>query len=344
RLTEEMWQYNPGEIPYIDFSPICPYEQEYNWFELEWRVNLTDFCVYHYADNQLHVGGFNEPPTNGFTRWRVRNLRTQPGTLFLDDFFVRKWVYLEPALGTWGLQENPIPIIDILVNVSYEVGSTGNAITWTPSDNDPSSYNITREGTLVRDRAWNTSGETITISVDGLSEGTYTYRCTVYDSAGQNAIDEVTVTVLASNKVPSPPLNLMATSSSNLVTLSWSEPSDSGSSMILEYRIYRSTYAGHYNFIGSTTSLEFIDTTVSNGMTYYYVVTAVNNYGESDYSDEISVIPLASTSETPEPTSTSIETPNVTNGFLCSMIVLPFAILILFRKRKNHGYQMAKVE
>ncbi|MFX1506503.1 MAG: DUF2341 domain-containing protein, partial [Promethearchaeota archaeon] len=106
RLTEEMWQYNPGMMPYIDFSPVCPYEQEYNWFELEWRVNLTDFYVYHYADNQLHIGGFNEPPTNGFTRWRIRNLRTQPGTLFLDDFFVRKWVYPEPALGTWGLQEN----------------------------------------------------------------------------------------------------------------------------------------------------------------------------------------------------------------------------------------------
>ncbi|MFX0206349.1 MAG: DUF2341 domain-containing protein, partial [Candidatus Hodarchaeota archaeon] len=182
RISDEKWQYHPGVPPYIDFSPACPYEPEFNWFELEWRVNMTDFCVYHYADNQLHVGGFTETPTDGFTRWFARNLATQQGTVFFDDFFVRKWVYLEPVLGAWGLQENLLPTIDSPSDVFYEVGATGNTISWTPTDDDPSSYNITRDGSLVRDRAWNMSGETITIGVDGLSAGTYVYRCTVYDS------------------------------------------------------------------------------------------------------------------------------------------------------------------
>ncbi|MFX0207343.1 MAG: fibronectin type III domain-containing protein, partial [Candidatus Hodarchaeota archaeon] len=228
-----------------------------------------------------------------------------------------------------------VPTINFPSDISYEEGATGQSITWTPLDDDPASYNITRDCSLLRDRAWNMSGETITIGVDGLIEGTYVYRCTVYDSAGQNAFDEVTVTVLASGRVPSPPLNLTATSSSNLVTLTWNLPSDSGSSEIVEYRVYRSTYAGHYNFRGSTTSLEFIDNTVSNGMTYYYVVTAVNAHGESDYSEEISVIPLALTSESTETTSSTIESPQVTNGFLFSMIILPITILIFFRKRRN---------
>jgi predicted phage tail protein len=189
---------------------------------------------------------------------------------------------------------------------------------------------------------WNTSGETISITVDGLSEGTYVYQCTVYDSAGQGVFDEVTVTVLEAKKPPSQPLKLTAIGSNSLVTLTWEAPSYSGSSEIIEYRVYRSIDADHYTFLGSTTSLEFIDSTVSNGVTYYYVATVVNAHGESEHSNEVSVIPIASS--TSETTETSMEitssteepsSPTVTNGFSVGMIVLPLVIVILISRKKD---------
>ena len=51
--------------------------------------------------------------------------------------------------------------------------------------------------------------------------------------------------------------------------------------MIAVYRIYRGTSpSGPFTWLANTTDTTFEDTTVSNGHTYYYKVTAVNNAGD----------------------------------------------------------------
>ncbi len=89
------------------------------------------------------------------------------------------------------------PTIDSPSDITYEVNTTGHSITWTPSDEYPLSYNVTRDGVLVFNRPWN--GGSITINVDGLSPSTYEYTCTVYDVAGNSASDSVTVIVTESS-------------------------------------------------------------------------------------------------------------------------------------------------
>lgn len=86
------------------------------------------------------------------------------------------------------------PTIDNIADFDYEEGTTGHIITWNPSDNNPSSYNITRNGALVDEDTWD--GSSISISVDGLSVGTYTHICTVYDGHGNSASDTVVVEVI----------------------------------------------------------------------------------------------------------------------------------------------------
>ena len=75
------------------------------------------------------------------------------------------------------------------------------------------------------------------------------------------------------------------------MSLSW----DSSSSSIAGYRVYRSSIAGT-GFAPLTAiiaDLTYVDSTVADSSTYYYVVTAVDSAGvESPYSNEvIAVIP-----------------------------------------------------
>lgn len=84
------------------------------------------------------------------------------------------------------------------------------------------------------------------------------------------------------------PSNLTATAGDSQVTLSWIAVDGATS-----YNVKRSTTAGGtYTTIASNvTDTSYIDTSVTNGTTYYYVVTAVNADGESSNSNEASATP-----------------------------------------------------
>ncbi|MHA1193380.1 MAG: hypothetical protein ACTSP9_14005, partial [Promethearchaeota archaeon] len=76
-------------------------------------------------------------------------------------------------------------------------GDTGNEITWIVSDLNPNSCIITRNDISIQDGPWD--GNSITLDVNGLSSGTYTYNCTIYDEAGNSDSDQVVVTVNSEN-------------------------------------------------------------------------------------------------------------------------------------------------
>jgi hypothetical protein len=92
------------------------------------------------------------------------------------------------------------PAIDHPADVAYTHGDTGSSITWNPTDIVPDNYEIYRDATLVDSGAWD--GSAITISVDGLSPGTYVYKCLAYNDLDIFASDEVTVTVAADTTDP----------------------------------------------------------------------------------------------------------------------------------------------
>ena len=81
------------------------------------------------------------------------------------------------------------------------------------------------------------------------------------------------------------PINLTAKATNSKVNLSW--PAVDGAT---SYRIKRATSAdGPYTTIASVSMLSYIDTSVSVGVKYFYVISAVNADGESVNSDEVSV-------------------------------------------------------
>ncbi len=73
-------------------------------------------------------------------------------------------------------------------------------------------------------------------------------------------------------------------------SLSW----DASASQVIGYYIYRSTHSGSYTTPLNQTpqiALTYTDTAVNSGVTYYYVVTAVDsNSQQSNYSNEVTAV------------------------------------------------------
>ncbi|MEA5136455.1 MAG: kelch repeat-containing protein [Candidatus Fimivivens sp.] len=86
------------------------------------------------------------------------------------------------------------------------------------------------------------------------------------------------------------PTSLTASGRDSNVDLSWGAIADATS-----YNVYRAlTSGGPYTQIAaSVTATTYTDSDVTNGTTYYYVVTAVSTAGESTYSNEASAMPNA---------------------------------------------------
>src|SRR5581483_348238 len=86
---------------------------------------------------------------------------------------------------------------------------------------------------------------------------------------------------------PATPTGLTAATCNASISLSWNAAPGAAS-----YRVKRAPVSGGpYGVIGSTTSTGYTDGTVSNGATYFYVVSAVNGTGESPDSTQVSATP-----------------------------------------------------
>jgi fibronectin type 3 domain-containing protein len=89
---------------------------------------------------------------------------------------------------------------------------------------------------------------------------------------------------------------LTATAGNAQVSLSWTAASGASS-----YKIKRAAVSGgpYATIVTSSVGTAFLDGTVTNGTTYFYVVSAVNAYGESSNSAEKSATPTAPAPATP---------------------------------------------
>src|SRR5262245_19380345 len=127
----------------------------------------------------------------------------------------------------------------------------------------------------------------------GLTGGTtYYYVVSAAYSAGLNGGGESADSIEASATPqgltpPSAPAVLSATPGNGQVALSWSASSGATS-----YNVKRATVSGGpYTTIASPSSTSSTNSGLTNGTTYYYVVSAVNSAGESGNSPQVSATP-----------------------------------------------------
>jgi cellulose 1,4-beta-cellobiosidase len=127
----------------------------------------------------------------------------------------------------------------------------------------------------------------------GLTGGTtYYYVVSAAYSAGLNGGGESANSSEASATpqgvaAPSAPAVLTATPGNGQVALSWSASSGATS-----YNVKRATVnGGPYTLIASPSATGYTNSGLTNGTTYYYVVSAVNSAGESGNSSQVSATP-----------------------------------------------------
>ncbi len=90
---------------------------------------------------------------------------------------------------------------------------------------------------------------------------------------------------------PSPPQNLTADGSNGYVVLQWEPSSAPDEYPVSKYKIYRGESQGnetYYDSVDASTT-EYVDRNVIVGERYWYYVTAVNDVGESNRSNEVNV-------------------------------------------------------
>ncbi len=165
-------------------------------------------------------------------------------------------------------------------NVKKSVTTTSCTITWTTAV--PTIGRVfygTTAGSYPYHSATSTLYATSTKAVlSGLKAGTtYHFKITSADSTKDwvYGLDSTCTTA--------------TTTSQHSVQLNWQASTSSG---VTGYDVYRSSVSGgYYGLRASVNSLNYKDTSVQSGATYYYAVTAVNSGGlQSKYSNQVKAV------------------------------------------------------
>ncbi|WP_169853159.1 DUF7594 domain-containing protein [Anaerohalosphaera lusitana] len=178
------------------------------------------------------------------------------------------------------------------------------AITWnnqptsSGSDVQLSSNNLTVaqqysiDVTSLVNQAMNANG-VATFHIDSLTAGSsYMIDFASKEDAATSYHPVLDVTANTGDTTPpAAPTGLGATAGDGSVSLDWTDNSEGD---LESYTVYRSTTSGSgYAAVAQgVSSSDYTDNTVTNGTTYYYVVTAIDtSSNESGYSSEVSATP-----------------------------------------------------
>jgi hypothetical protein len=137
-----------------------------------------------------------------------------------------------------------------------------------------------------------------TITWSNAAPGTHSLTAAATDNLGATATSAaVHITVAAT--APAAPTGLAASAGDAQVTLTWN-----ASSGATNYNVKRATVSGGpFATLSATGGTNYTDTSVTNGTTYYYIVTAMNSAGESGPSNEAQATPVAAPRPPAAPTN-----------------------------------------
>ncbi len=152
-----------------------------------------------------------------------------------------------------------------------------------------SSYHVKRASAAGGPYTQIAAPTTTSYTDSGLTNGTaYFYVVTAVNAGGESGNSTEVSATPAPPAPPVVPTALTATAGDQQVWLSWNASTGATS-----YRVKRATVAGGpYTPLASPSANSYTDGGLTNGIPYYYVVSAVGTGGESANSSEVSATPV----------------------------------------------------
>jgi fibronectin type 3 domain-containing protein len=229
-------------------------------------------------------------------------IATQVGTNDTDTGLTNgtKYFYVVSAYNSAGQSGNSAevsatPVLPPPATPTGLAATAGNAqvsLTWTASS-AATSYHVKRSTSSGAETQIAAPSST-SYTDSGLTNGAkYFYVVSAVNSGGESANSaEVSAAPVAPVNPPATPAGLQATGGNAQVSLSWNASAGAAS-----YNVKRSTTNGgpYGTAVASPSATYYTDSTVTNGATYYYVVSAVNSAGQSANSAQVSTTPASPT-------------------------------------------------
>jgi fibronectin type 3 domain-containing protein len=224
-----------------------------------------------------------------------------------------KYYYVVSAYNSYGQSGNstevsatPVapPPLTAPTGLTAVPGNAQVALSWT-AVSGATSYHVKRSTTSGSGYAQIAAPSTTNYTDAAVTNGTkYFYVVSAVNSAGESVNSaEVNATPAVPATPPLAPTGLQAAAGNAQVSLTWTASAGATS-----YHVKRSTTdGGGYTQIGAPTITSFADSGLTNGTTYYYVVSALNVAGESASSSQASATPVNATADvtiTVDPTKT----------------------------------------
>ncbi|MGA1821967.1 MAG: fibronectin type III domain-containing protein, partial [Thermoplasmatota archaeon] len=252
----------------LDYSTYLGGNQDDVGYGIEVLNDREIFLVGSTKSSDYEMGGVQYDPTHNGA----------------EDCFMAKFI----------LPSTPTAVRDF----SYSVGVQSISLSWkAPSDDGGAvidGYKLFRSVDAGSLEPFEVMGVVQSYDDTEVEPGkTYGYSVAAFNSVGTGPLSEILYADLDELSPPDPPRDLIASAGSRYVHLSWKEPASVGGGPITGYQILRGQSSGGEYPIETTSSnhTEYNDTSVANGVLYYYQIKALNEYGSSPPSPEITAEP-----------------------------------------------------
>lgn len=173
-------------------------------------------------------------------------------------------------------------------SLAFGTVNTGNSSTLSETIKNTGNANVQMTGISESGTGFSLSGASTPVTLS--PNQTMTFSVIFDPTSSGSATGTVTVTSNATGSPTTITLSGTGQTTSYTVSLSWT----ASTSTVSGYNVYRSTTSGsgYSRLNGSLVgAVSYTDTTVQNGVTYYYVTTAVDSSGnESGYSNQATAV------------------------------------------------------
>lgn len=205
------------------------------------------------------------------------------------------YYYVVSASNEWGESLNssvawarPVPVPAAPTGLTATAGDQRVSLTWNASAG-ADSYQVYRSTTPggpyeYIDYSYAAGYEDYWV----MNGTTYYYVVTAVNASGESGYSNQASATPMPPPPPPAPTGLTASAGDTQVSLSWNASQGATS-----YNLKRATSGGGpYTLVSGTSGTSYTDTGLTNGTTYYYVVSAANSGGESPNSTQVSATPL----------------------------------------------------